>query len=46
MRVSRRAFAKTGAALGGTLDVRSAPDQGTTVSGRIPIAATSDSVSP
>ena len=34
------------AALGGTLDVRSAPDQGTTVSGRIPIAATSDSVSP
>ena len=34
------------AALGGTLDVRSAPDQGTTVSGRIPIAATSDSASP
>jgi len=34
------------AALGGTLDVRSAPDQGTTVSGRIPIMATSDSASP
>jgi hypothetical protein len=26
--------------------VRSAPDQGTTVSGRIPIMATSDSASP
>ena len=30
------------AALGGTFEVRSAPDEGTTVSGRIPAAVVSD----